>query len=74
MKIRHKILFSLLSALLVLMLATLTTYQASIKVAFFKDRSELLGKQLLALTSLRAQVGNQILETYEVSFVQGIKA
>jgi len=73
MKIRHKILLSLLSILGVLILITVTTYKASEKVDFYQERSEFLGNQLSALTNLRAQVRNQILETYEVCFVEGTK-
>jgi len=73
MKIRHKILLSLLSILGLLILIALTTYRASLEVSFYQKRLEFFGTQLSGLTNLRAQVRNQILETYEVCFVEGIK-
>lgn len=73
MKIKHKLLISLLSIFTVLLLVVLSIYQASLKVEFYRERSSFLSHQLASLISVRAQVRNQILEAYEVSFVEGME-
>ena len=48
------------------------TYNATTKVSYFRDRSLAVEGRLLAETYLRAQVRNQLLETFDVLYVSGI--
>ncbi|MGZ3711052.1 MAG: HAMP domain-containing protein [Bdellovibrionota bacterium] len=73
MKIRHKILASLFSVLAMLVVVAVFAYSSTMHVDFFRKRSLVLEGQLVALTNLRAQVRNLLLETYEVGFVEGLK-
>ncbi len=50
---------------------TAMVYNSTNHVNFFRLQSQALEAQLVALTNLRAQVRNQLLETYEVAFVEG---
>lgn len=72
MKIRHKIFLSFLSIFILMCFVTVTTYLATQKVDYFRKHVALLEDKLLATTNLRAQVRNQLLETYEVGFVEGL--
>ena len=71
MKIKHKVLASLLSLLALLILVAGVAYNSSLNVDYFRGRSLLLEAQLVAMTDLRAEVRNQLLETYEIDFVKG---
>lgn len=72
MKIRHKIFLSFLSIFTLMCAVTVTTYLATQKVDYFRKHTALLENKLLATTNLRGQVRNQLLETYEVGFVEGL--
>lgn len=73
MKIQGKIFYCLFTIVLFLIVIILFTYNASTKVSFFRNRSAAVENRLLAGTALRAQVRNQLLETFDVLYVSGIK-
>lgn len=73
MKIRHKILLSLLSVLSLMCFVTIFTYLGTKTVNYYRARTLLLEDKLVATTNLRAQVRNQLLETYEVGFIEDLQ-
>ena len=74
MKIRSKVFLSLTGLLTLLLVVILATYYSSRSVDYYRNRTALLEEQLVAMTGLRAQVRNQVLETYEVGFVEDFKS
>lgn len=73
MKIQGKIFYCLFTIVLFLILVTTLTYEASSKVSFYRDRAAVAQTRFLAATNLRAQVRNQLLETFDALFVSGIE-
>jgi C4-dicarboxylate-specific signal transduction histidine kinase len=59
--------------LILIIVIIATTYRASQKVDFYRERTVLLEEELVAMTNLRAEVRNQLVETYEVGFVEDLK-
>lgn len=72
MKIQGKILLCLLSVFAFLMATGGATYFATSKVSYFRQRSLRAEAALLSATSVRAQVRNQLLETFDVLYVSGL--
>ncbi len=72
MKIQWKIFYCLFTIVLFLIVIVAFTYNATTKVSYFRDRSLAVESRLLAETYLRAQVRNQLLETFDVLYVSGI--
>jgi len=72
MKIQWKIFYSLFTIVLFLIGVVVFAYQATEKVSYFRDRSLAVEGRLLAATYLRAEVRNQLLETFDVLYVSGI--
>ncbi len=72
MKIQWKIFYCLFTIVLFLIVIVAFTYNATTKVSYFRDRSLAVEGRLLAETYLRAQVRNQLLETFDVLYVSGI--
>lgn len=73
MKIQWKIFYCLFTIVLFLIVIVAFTYNATTKVSYFRDRSLAVEGRLLSATYLRAQVRNQLLETFDVLYVSGIK-
>lgn len=72
MKIQWKIFYSLFTIVLFLFIVVALTYNAAAKVSYYRDRSQIVNGRLLSATYLRAQVRNQLLETFDVLYVSGI--
>lgn len=73
MKIRYKILLSILCVVTLLITVVTITYRDSMSVNYYRKRNVEIEAQLVALTDLRAGVRNQMLEAYEVAFVEGYR-
>lgn len=74
MKIQWKIFYCLFTIVLFLIVIVAFTYNATTKVSYFRDRLLAVEGRLLSETYLRAQVRNQLLETFDVLYVSGIDA
>lgn len=72
MKIQWKIFYCLLTIVLFLLVVVAVTYKATTQVSYFRDRSAAVEERLLSATGLRAQIRNQLLETFDVLYVAGI--
>ena len=72
MKLGQKIFLSLLSILALLIIVSTATYLGSRRVEHDMKKSANMHDQLIALTSLRGQVRNLMLDTYEVILINGI--
>lgn len=73
MKIQWKIFYCLFAIVLFVLLVGAVTYDATAKVSYFRERALAVEGRLLSATFLRAQVRNQLLETFDVLFVSGIE-
>lgn len=73
MKIQWKIFYCLFAIVLFVLLVGVFAYNATTKVSYFRDRSLAVEGRLLSATYLRAQVRNQLLETFDVLYVSGIE-
>lgn len=73
MKIQWKIFYCLFAIVLFVLLVGAFTYNATTKVSYFRERSLAVEGRLLAATYLRAQVRNQLLDTFDVLYVSGIE-
>lgn len=73
MKIQWKIFYCLFAIVLFVLLVGAFAYNATTKVSYFRERLLAVEGRLLSATYLRAQVRNQLLDTFDVLYVSGLE-